>query len=140
MRFLDVELNRMFSKKFFYFISGLNPHAGEDGYLGSEERDIIIPAMDVLKAEMNINGIYSPDTVFLKAREAKNAVVVCWYHDQGLIPFKLLNIRSGVNLTLGLPFIRTSPDHGTAFEIAGKGIADPTSMTQAVKLADHLIG
>ncbi|MCK4836900.1 MAG: 4-hydroxythreonine-4-phosphate dehydrogenase PdxA [Candidatus Aminicenantes bacterium] len=139
MRFVNSELTRLFSKKFTFFISGLNPHAGEEGHLGDEEIKEINPAVERLAAEMDIRGILPPDTVFLKAREVRDSVVVCWYHDQGLIPFKLLHMRSGVNLTLGLPFIRTSPDHGTAFDIAGKNIADPTSMIAAVKLADDLI-
>lgn len=140
MRFLDQELGRLFGKKFNFFISGLNPHAGEQGYLGTEEEKIIKPALSKLEGEMNIAGIYSPDTIFPIALRAKDSVVVCWYHDQGLIPFKLSRERAGVNLTLGLPFVRTSPDHGTAFDIAGQGIADPASMIEAVKLADHLIG
>jgi 4-hydroxythreonine-4-phosphate dehydrogenase len=89
---------------------------------------------------MDIRGPIPADAVFLKARQAKNVVVVTWYHDQGLIPFKLLNVHSGVNLTLGLPFIRTSPDHGTAYDIAGRGVADPSSMIQAIQLAERLIG
>lgn len=139
MRFLEVELARCFSMKFTFFFSGLNPHAGEDGYLGNEENDEILPAYEILKAEMDIRGVFPPDSVFFNAGKTKDSVVVCWYHDQGLIPFKLLSNRFGVNLTLGLPFIRTSPDHGTAFEIAGRGVADPASMIEAVKLADRLI-
>jgi 4-hydroxythreonine-4-phosphate dehydrogenase len=139
MRFLEPELVRRFSTKFTFFFSGLNPHAGEDGYLGHEEKEEIIPAFEALEAEMDIRGVFPPDSVFFNAAKTNNAVVVCWYHDQGLIPFKLLSNRSGVNLTLGLPFIRTSPDHGTAPEIAGKGVANPASMIEAVKLADRLI-
>lgn len=144
--FLDRNLQNLFKKKFTFLISGLNPHAGEGGFLGKEETDEIIPALEILKEEcsesgkeMNIKGPFPPDTVFLKAREIKDSVVVSWYHDQGLIPFKLLNIHSGVNLTLGLPYVRTSPDHGTAYDIAGKDIANPSSMTEAIKLAENLV-
>ena len=134
----------MFKKKFTFLISGLNPHAGEEGFLGKEEIAEIIPALQNLKEvgesgnRIHIEGPFPPDVVFLKALATKDAVVISWYHDQGLIPFKLLNIHSGVNLTLGLPFIRTSPDHGTAFDIAGKNIANPSSMTAAIKLAEEL--
>jgi 4-hydroxythreonine-4-phosphate dehydrogenase len=139
LRFTHGELLRLFGKGFVFFISGLNPHAGEQGHLGTEEEKIIKPALKELKGEMKIAGLYPPDTVFTMAREVKDSVVVCWYHDQGLIPFKLFRDRPGVNLTLGLPFIRTSPDHGTAIDIAGQGIADPASMIEAIKLADQLI-
>lgn len=139
IRFVDRELFRLFKKKFTFLVSGLNPHAGEDGYLGSEEKDVIIPAVRALKSEIIINGPYPPDTVFLKARDAKDSVVISWYHDQGLIAFKLLNFHSGVNMTLGLPYIRTAPDHGTAYDIAGKGIANPSSMEQAIRLAEYLV-
>ena len=84
-------------------------------------------------------GVFSADVVFIKAREIKDSVVIAWYHDQGLIPFKLLYMNSGVNLTLGLPFVRTSPDHGTAVEIAGQGIANPDSMIAAIQLAESLV-
>jgi 4-phospho-D-threonate 3-dehydrogenase / 4-phospho-D-erythronate 3-dehydrogenase len=141
IQFLDGELNRLFGRRFRFLISGLNPHAGEEGIMGTEETDIIIPAIEALREEsgIHIEGPFPPDTIFLKAREEKDSVVVSWYHDQGLIAFKLLNIHSGVNMTLGLPYIRTSPDHGTAFEIAGKGIANPSSMLQAITLAEDLV-
>ena len=138
IRFVDGELSRLFKKKFSFLVSGLNPHAGEDGFLGVEEKEVIIPAIRALEPEMDIDGPYPPDTIFLKAREMKDSVVISWYHDQGLIAFKLLNLHCGVNLTLGLPYIRTSPDHGTAYDIAGKGIADPSSMKQAIRLAEYL--
>lgn len=146
IRSLDRELYKLFKQKFTFFISGLNPHAGEEGFLGSEEIDEIIPAIEALREEgescrekkINLEGPYPPDIVFLKAGDRKDAVVVSWYHDQGLIPFKLVNIHAGVNMTLGLPYIRTSPDHGTAYDIAGKNIADPSSMTAAIKLAEKL--
>ena len=139
LRFLDRELQRLFARKFDFLISGLNPHAGEHGYLGQEESEVIAPAIERVKARISILGPYPPDVVFVKALEMKDAVVVTWYHDQGLIPFKLLNRRFGVNLTLGLPYIRTSPDHGTATEIAGRGIADPSSMGAALQLAEMLL-
>jgi 4-hydroxythreonine-4-phosphate dehydrogenase len=139
IRFVDHELSRLFRKKFSFLISGLNPHAGEDGFLGTEEKEVIIPAIQVLKKEMLIDGPFPPDTVFWKARDCSDCVVISWYHDQGLIPFKLLNLHTGVNLTLGLPYIRTSPDHGTAYDIAGQGIANPSSMTQAIRLAEYLV-
>jgi 4-hydroxythreonine-4-phosphate dehydrogenase len=139
IRFVDRELTRLFKKKFSFLVSGLNPHAGEDGYLGSEEKEILIPAIQILKSEMTIDGPYPADTIFEKARERCDSVVISWYHDQGLIAFKLLNLHSGVNLTLGLPYIRTSPDHGTAYDIAGQGLANPSSMKQAIRLAEHLV-
>lgn len=138
-RFVNTELTRLFSRRFPFFFSGLNPHAGEKGHLGDEEIREIYPALDQLAPEMDVRGVFPPDTVFLQAREVADSVVVCWYHDQGLIPFKLKHLHAGVNLTLGLPFVRTSPDHGTAYDIAGQNKADPSSMTEAVKLADFLV-
>jgi len=124
-------------------VAGLNPHAGESGKLGSEEIEIIGPAIAALKSEIpkpksQITGPHSPDTVFNRAVEGEFDAVLCMYHDQGLIPLKLHAFHSGVNVTLGLPFPRTSPDHGTAFEIAGKGIARPDSMIAAINLAVEL--
>jgi 4-hydroxythreonine-4-phosphate dehydrogenase len=122
-------------------IAGFNPHAGENGDIGTEEIEIIAPAVAALKKEPNatFGGPFSPDTVFHQAAILKNwDGVVCMYHDQGLIPLKLHAFDTGVNVTLGLPFIRTSPDHGTAFDIAGKGIASPQSMIAAIKLAISL--
>jgi 4-hydroxythreonine-4-phosphate dehydrogenase len=125
-------------------VAGLNPHAGESGKLGREEIEIIAPAV----AELNqsritdhdslFSGPFSPDTVFHRAAEGEFDAVLSMYHDQGLIPLKLHGFHSGVNVTLGLPFPRTSPDHGTAFEIAGKGIARPDSMIAAATLAVEL--
>ena len=120
-------------------VCGLNPHAGEEGSFGNEEYKIIRPA--IKKASKSVKNIYGPlpaDVVFYDALKNKYDVVIAMYHDQGLAPFKTLYFNSGVNLTLGLPFIRTSPDHGTAFGIAGKGIADPTSMIEAISLACRL--
>jgi len=124
-------------------VAGLNPHAGESGKLGREEIEIIEPAVAALKSESGklkaeISGPHSPDTVFHRAIEGEFDAVLCMYHDQGLIPLKLHGFHSGVNTTLGLPFPRTSPDHGTAFEIAGKGIAKPDSMIAAINLAVEL--
>lgn len=124
-------------------IAGLNPHAGESGKLGSEEIEMIAPAVQELQSRIEnggsrIVGPVSPDTVFHRAIEGEFEAVVCMYHDQGLIPLKLHAFHSGVNVTLGLPFPRTSPDHGTAFEIAGKGIARPDSMIAAINLAVEL--
>jgi len=139
VRLVDAELRRLFGQEFTYLFSGLNPHAGEDGYLGNEEIDLIIPAMNELQGQVPLAGIYPPDVVFAKARAMKGAVVIAWTHDQGLIPFKLLQAVNGVQLTLGLPFVRTSPVHGTAYDIAGKGIADPASMLAAIRLAELLL-
>jgi 4-hydroxythreonine-4-phosphate dehydrogenase len=120
-------------------VAGLNPHAGESGRIGREESEIIIPAVESARAEgLDVSGPYPPDVVFNIALRDKFDVVVCMYHDQGLIPFKMLAFDKGVNVTVGLPFIRTSPDHGTAFDIAWKGIADPSSMIEAVRLAARL--
>jgi 4-hydroxythreonine-4-phosphate dehydrogenase len=126
-------------------VCGLNPHAGESGEIGREEIEIIEPAVAALKSETGnlkakISGPHSPDTVFHRAVDGEFDAVLCMYHDQGLIPFKVHAFHSGVNTTLGLPFPRTSPDHGTAFEIAGKGMAKPDSMIAAIKLAVELAG
>ncbi len=138
IRFVADSLRQNFGTDYHFILAGLNPHAGENGILGSEEREILLPVVRKLAEEMSIEGPEPPDTIFLKALERDDAVVVSLYHDQGLIPFKLLNMHKGVNMTLGLPFIRTSPDHGTAFEIAGKGCANAGSMIEALKLADQL--
>jgi 4-hydroxy-L-threonine phosphate dehydrogenase PdxA len=124
-------------------VAGLNPHAGESGKIGREEIEIIAPAIAQLKSEIRnqkseIVGPVSPDTVFHRAAEGEFDAVLCMYHDQGLIPLKLHAFHSGVNVTLGLPFPRTSPDHGPAFTIAGKGIARPDSMIAAINLAVEL--
>src|SRR5205807_3660322 len=127
-------------------VAGLNPHAGESGKLGREESEIIAPAVAELNRSLLTShqshpvftGPHSPDTVFHRAIEDQFDAVLCMYHDQGLIPLKLHAFYEGVNVTLGLPFPRTSPDHGTAFEIAGKGIARPDSMIAAINLAVDL--
>ncbi|HEY5891787.1 MAG TPA: 4-hydroxythreonine-4-phosphate dehydrogenase PdxA [Chthoniobacterales bacterium] len=122
-------------------VAGLNPHAGEGGSIGREEIDIIAPAIADLKSlgEAIYDGPFSPDTIFHQAVRGGWDGVLCMYHDQGLIPLKLHAFDEGVNVTLGLPFVRTSPDHGTAFSIAGKGLADPSSMIAAIGLAVELI-
>jgi 4-hydroxythreonine-4-phosphate dehydrogenase len=129
-------------------VAGLNPHAGEGGLFGSEEREIIAPAIEAARAEgIDASGPYAPDTVFMRAR-AKHGVpssgefdvVVAMYHDQGLIPVKYLGVEKGVNVTLGLPLVRTSPDHGTAFDIAGTGLADASSLVEALRMARVLKG
>lgn len=121
-------------------VAGLNPHAGEDGTLGSEEARVIAPAVRQLAAEGGASwaGPVSPDTVFYRAERGEFDAVLCMYHDQGLIPLKLHAFDTGVNVTLGLPFVRTSPDHGTAFDIAGTGRARPESMIAAINLAAEL--
>jgi 4-hydroxythreonine-4-phosphate dehydrogenase len=124
-------------------VAGLNPHAGESGNLGREEIDIIKPAVKYLHSQppgfARFTGPISPDTVFNRAVSGEFDGVLCMYHDQGLIPLKLHAFDQGVNVTLGLPSPRTSPDHGTAFEIAGKGIARADSMIAAIRLAAELI-
>jgi 4-hydroxythreonine-4-phosphate dehydrogenase len=120
-------------------VAGLNPHAGESGALGREEIEIITPAIAELNSPSPIfDGPFSPDTIFYHAAQGDWDGVLCMYHDQGLIPLKLHAFHEGVNVTLGLPFPRTSPDHGTAFELAGKGIARPDSMIAAINLAVEL--
>jgi 4-hydroxythreonine-4-phosphate dehydrogenase len=121
-------------------VAGLNPHAGESGLFGREDIDIIAPAIAKAKSlGVNASGPWPGDTVFMRARNHRDFdVVVAQYHDQGLIPVKYLGIDQGVNVTLGLPFIRTSVDHGTAFDIAARNCADPSSMLAAIALADRL--
>jgi 4-hydroxythreonine-4-phosphate dehydrogenase len=120
-------------------VAGLNPHAGEGGLFGREEIEVIAPAIRKARAEgLDISGPFPPDTVFMRARRGEFDIVVAQYHDQGLIPIKLNGIEKGVNITVGLPIIRTSVDHGTAFDIAGKGIADPSSLAEAVLVARQM--
>ena len=120
-------------------LAGLNPHAGEHGVLGAEETDVLEPAVArCVKAGVDIAGPFPGDTIFLRALRGEFDVVLACYHDQGLIPIKMAAFGEAVNVTLGLPIIRTSVDHGTAFDIAGKGVADPESMVQAVLLAARL--
>jgi 4-hydroxythreonine-4-phosphate dehydrogenase len=120
-------------------VAGLNPHAGEQGALGSEETTLVQPAIDVLRAEgIDVSGPWPPDTMFTAAARGHYDVAICMYHDQALIPLKTLDMDHGVNVTLGLPIVRTSPDHGTAFDIAGKGVAEPASLIAALRLAAGL--
>lgn len=120
-------------------VAGLNPHAGERGLFGHEERDVIEPAIAACRARgVDVAGPFPADTIFLRATRGEFDVVVACYHDQGLIPVKLAAFGRAVNVTLGLPIVRTSVDHGTAFDIAGRGIADPGSMIAAVRLAARL--
>ncbi|QSR89783.1 4-hydroxythreonine-4-phosphate dehydrogenase PdxA [Methylacidiphilum caldifontis] len=126
--------------KFKIAVAGLNPHCGEKGNFGNEEDEIFVPAINELREKgFPIYGPISPDSVFREALIGKYDGVVASYHDQGLIPFKLVSFYSGVNVTLGLPLIRTSPDHGVALDIAGKNKADPRSLIAAIKLACKLI-
>ncbi len=120
-------------------VAGLNPHAGEGGAMGHEDATIIAPTVAKLAADgLNITGPLPADTMFHAKARQKYDVAICAYHDQALIPIKTLDFDRGVNVTLGLPFIRTSPDHGTAFDIAGKGIANPSSLIEALRLADRM--
>ncbi len=120
-------------------VAGLNPHAGESGLFGDEEKKVIQPAiMQARKLKIDVSDPLASDTVFGQAVQGRFDAVVCMYHDQGLIPIKLLHFDDGVNVTLGLPFVRTSPDHGTAFDIAGKDKASPSSMKAAIQLAIDL--
>ncbi|MFM2238890.1 MAG: hypothetical protein RJA69_264, partial [Pseudomonadota bacterium] len=127
-------------------VAGLNPHAGEGGLMGREELEIVTPAVEAAQARgILASGPYPPDTVFMRARHTSTRpgefdAVVAMYHDQGLIPVKYLGVEQGVNVTLGLPLVRTSPDHGTAFDLAGTGCADPSSLIQAVRMARLLSG
>ena len=121
-------------------VCGLNPHAGESGIFGQEEIDSITPAIeDAVRKGIPVSGPYPADTIFHKAYNGEFDIVVCMYHDQGLIPLKMIAFDTGVNITIGLPIVRTSPDHGTAYDIAWKGIANPSSMIEAIKMAERLI-
>jgi len=127
-------------------VAGLNPHAGEGGLFGREEIDVILPAVQAARRQgLQVSDPQPPDTVFMRARAVRGKpgefdVVLAMYHDQGLIPVKYLGVEMGVNVTLGLPLVRTSPDHGTAFDIAGTGLADASSLVQAVVMARQLSG
>jgi len=121
-------------------VAGLNPHAGEGGLFGREDLDIIAPAIRLAQAAgIDASGPWPGDTVFMNASRGRFDIVVSQYHDQGLIPVKLAGVEDGVNITVGLPFVRTSPDHGTAFDIAGKGIADPASLQLALRTAHQFV-
>jgi len=121
-------------------VASLNPHGGEGGILGTEDKRIIAPAVTkARKRYRNVHGPMAPETVFYEAYRGRIDAAICMYHDQALIPLKMIARDTGVNVTLGLPFVRTSPDHGTAFDIAGKGVADPSSMKEAIGVAVRLV-
>ena len=140
-----IEITETDLRRFFGYVrprlalSGLNPHAGEDGSLGREEIEIIMPAIEAAQAQgLDVSGPYPADTLFHAAARERYDAALCMYHDQALVPFKTLAFEDGVNVTLGLPFVRTSPDHGTAFDIAGTGQANPRSLIEALRLADAM--
>jgi 4-hydroxythreonine-4-phosphate dehydrogenase len=137
LRLIDRELRRWGIEHPRIAVAAVNPHGAEGGLFGIEEASELIPAIEAcnLDARLDARGPFSADTVFLRAARGEFDVVLSCYHDQGMIPVKCLSFGEAVNVTLGLPFIRTSVDHGTAFDIAGKGIADPRSMIEAIKLA-----
>jgi len=148
LRITHAALSRVLGRAPRIAVAGLNPHAGEGGLFGREELDVIIPAMQAARAEgCDLTGPLPPDTVFMRARrhcenngqQPEFDVVVAMYHDQGLIPVKYLGIEEGVNVTLGLPFVRTSPDHGTAFDIAGRAQARADSLLAAIRMARQLL-
>ncbi|WP_408015479.1 4-hydroxythreonine-4-phosphate dehydrogenase PdxA [Ramlibacter monticola] len=141
LRIADAALSAMLGRRPRIAVAGLNPHAGEGGLFGREEIEVIVPALrDAQAAGMEVHGPFAPDTVFMRARRGEFDVVVAMYHDQGLIPVKYLGVEKGVNVTLGLPLVRTSPDHGTAFDIAGTGQADASSLLEAIRMAKQLAG
>jgi 4-hydroxythreonine-4-phosphate dehydrogenase len=138
-------LNALLGRKPRIAVAGVNPHAGEGGLFGREEIEVLQPAMSQARQlGLDVHGPYAPDTVFMRARQKPGVprefdVVVAMYHDQGLIPVKYLGVEQGVNVTLGLPLIRTSPDHGTAMDVAGQGRADASSMLHAIRMARQLL-
>ena len=144
LRITHASLSRMLDRTPRIAVAGVNPHAGEGGLFGREEIEVLAPAIARARAEgIEVQGPFPPDTVFMRARASSAGpqptdAVIAMYHDQGLIPVKYLGVEQGVNVTLGLPFVRTSPDHGTAFDIAGTGRADPASLLQAVRMARTL--
>jgi 4-hydroxythreonine-4-phosphate dehydrogenase len=139
LRITDAALAALLGRRPRIAVAGLNPHAGEGGLFGREEIEVIAPAVAQARAQgLQAAGPFAPDTVFMRARRGEFDVVVAMYHDQGLIPVKYLGVEKGVNVTLGLPLVRTSPDHGTAFDIAGTGRADPSSLVEAVRMARRL--
>ena len=145
IRITDAALRPVLGRAPRIAVAGLNPHAGEGGLFGDEEQSIISPAIAAARqAGCDASGPWPPDTVFMQARatgpNARFDVVIAMYHDQGLIPVKYLGVEQGVNLTLGMPFVRTSPDHGTAFDIAGQGVADASSLLAAVRMARQWVG
>lgn len=140
LRIADAALTPVLGRRPRIAVAGLNPHAGEGGLFGQEETDAIVPAIAAAYGEgIAATGPLPPDTVFMRARQGAFDVVVAMYHDQGLIPVKYLGLDHGVNVTLGLPLVRTSPDHGTAFDIAGTGQADSSSLVEAIAMARQLV-
>jgi 4-phospho-D-threonate 3-dehydrogenase / 4-phospho-D-erythronate 3-dehydrogenase len=141
IRFVDAELKKLRFDKRRIAVAAINPHAGEGGMFGREEIDILQPAVDqCAKAGISVSGPHSADSLYFRAHSGEFDVVIAPYHDQGLIPVKLIAHGDSTNVTLGLPYVRTSPDHGTAFSIAGKGEADPAGMAAALKRALDLVG
>jgi 4-hydroxythreonine-4-phosphate dehydrogenase len=140
IQFSDHELGKLLDKKVRIAVAGLNPHASEGGMFGDEEQREIIPAVEHCRGfGIDVSGPYSPDTIFLRCSNGEFDAVIALYHDQATIPVKSLAFGSAVNVTLGLPLIRTSVDHGTAYDIAGKGLAEASSMIAAIKLAGELV-
>lgn len=145
LRITDASLTKVLGRRPRMAVAGVNPHAGEGGLFGREEIDILQPCLAQARQEgLDVHGPYAPDTVFMRARQQPDGrrefdVVIAMYHDQGLIPVKYLGVEQGVNVTLGLPLIRTSPDHGTAMDLAGRGLADASSLVQAIRMARHMV-
>lgn len=145
VRITDRALTPLLGRKPRIALSGVNPHAGEGGLFGREEIEILQPCVSAARAEgIDVQGPLAPDTVFMRARQRADGcrefdAVIAMYHDQGLIPVKYMGVEQGVNVTLGLPLIRTSPDHGTAMDLAGRGLADASSLIQAVRMARQLV-
>jgi 4-hydroxythreonine-4-phosphate dehydrogenase len=145
LRITHTALYALLGRKPRIAVAGVNPHAGEGGLFGREEIEVLQPALLQARLEgLYVHGPYAPDTVFMRARQKPSGqrefdVVVAMYHDQGLIPVKYLGVEQGVNVTLGLPLIRTSPDHGTAMDVAGQGVADASSLVQAIRMARQLV-
>lgn len=136
LRITDSALQGSLRQRPCIAVAGLNPHAGEGGLFGREEIEVIAPAVQAARAQgIDAHGPFAPDTVFMRARRGEFDAVVAMYHDQGLIPVKYLGVEQGVNVTLGLPLLRTSPDHGTAFDLAGTGRANPASLVEAIRMA-----
>ncbi len=145
LRITDASLAKILGHRPRIAVAGVNPHAGEGGLFGREEIEILQPCLALAMQEgLDVHGPYAPDTVFMRARKEADGrhefdVVIAMYHDQGLIPVKYLGVEQGVNVTLGLPLVRTSPDHGTAMDLAGKGLADARSMIEAIRMARQMV-
>ena len=145
LRITHTSLSTLLGRRPRIAVAGVNPHAGEGGLFGREEIDVLQPALSQARHEgLDVHGPFAPDTVFMRARQKPSIqrefdVVVAMHHDQGLIPVKYMGVEQGVNVTLGLPLIRTSPDHGTAMDVAGQGVANASSMVQAIRMARQLV-